>query len=80
MEAPTHDMKNLFAQLGLPSDGPAIERFIATHSPLPSGIRLHEAPFWSPSQADFLSEGTLIDADWAEVIDELNENLRARRE
>lgn len=80
MEAPLHDMNNLFAQLGLPSDGPAIDRFITTHSPLPSAVPLPDAPFWSPSQAAFLREGTLVDADWAEVIDELNADLRARSE
>jgi hypothetical protein len=77
MEAPWHDMSSLFAQLGLPADGVAIDRFIADHGPLPAGMPLAEAPFWTPAQAAFLSEGILVDADWAEVIDALDGELRA---
>jgi hypothetical protein len=36
---------------------------------------LSEAAFWTTAQAEFLREGTLVDADWAEVIDALNEGL-----
>ena len=78
MEAPLHDMAHLFAQLGLPSDAAAIDRFIAAHTPLPPGVLLSEAAFWSPAQAAFLQEETLVDADWAEVIDTLNGELRSR--
>lgn len=77
MEAPIHSMKNLFAQLGLPSDSDAIERFIASHSPLPDDVPLADAPFWTPAQAAFLREEILEDADWAEVVDQLNASLRA---
>lgn len=34
MEAPLHDMDNLFAQFGLPADSPAIRHFIARKNPL----------------------------------------------
>jgi uncharacterized protein DUF2789 len=77
MELPVHSMSNLFAQLGLPSDEPAIERFIATHRPLPDMVPLAGAPFWTPSQAAFLSEELREDADWAEVVDQLNLRLRS---
>ncbi len=77
MERPVHNMNNLFAQLGQPSDDAAIARFIETHSPLPEGIQLHEASFWSESQACFLRESITQDADWAEVADALNAELRA---
>lgn len=77
MESPMHSMNNLFAQLGLPSDEASIEQFIATHSPLPHSVPLAEAPFWTPAQASFLNEKILEDADWAEVIDELNAELHA---
>lgn len=77
MEAPIHSMTNLFAQLGLPSDPDAIERFIASHSPLPDHVTLPDAPFWTPAQATFLREEILEDADWAEVVDQLNASLRA---
>lgn len=76
METQRHAMVSLFAQLGLNADKGAIEHFIATHS-LPADIRLADAPFWSPAQAEFLREELLEDADWAEVIDALDGQLRA---
>lgn len=78
MERPIHTMSHLFAQLGCPSDAPAIERFIETRRPLANGVQLHEAAFWNASQAGFLREAILDDADWAEVADELNAELHAR--
>lgn len=77
MESPIHSMNRLFDQLGLPSDGAAIERFIEAHSPLASGIVLSDAAFWTPAQSAFLREEIAEDADWAEVVDELNARLRA---
>lgn len=79
METPIHTMSDLFAQLGLPSDQASIEHFIETHRPLARDVALAEAPFWTPAQATFLSEEILEDADWAEVIDELNAEMHARR-
>ena len=61
-----------FAQLGLPDDNASIQQFIATHSPLPNDVRLEEAPFWTPAQAQLLREERLDDADWAMVVDRLN--------
>lgn len=72
-----HDIGSLFAQLGLPTGQADIERFIATHGPLPQSVLLHEAPFWTPAQAEFLRDEILEDADWAEAVDELNVRLRA---
>lgn len=72
MELPLHTMSNLFAQLGLPSDEASIDRFIATHAPLPERVPLAGAPFWTPAQAAFLREEILEDADWAEIVDQLN--------
>lgn len=77
MELPLHTMSNLFAQLGLPSDESAIDRFIATHAPLPETVALASAPFWTQSQATFLREEISEDADWAEVVDQLNLRLRS---
>ncbi len=79
METPMHTMNNLFAQLGLPSDTAAIERFIEAHRPLDDSVCLSDAVFWTPAQASFLREELLEDADWAEVIDELNMDLRTTR-
>lgn len=77
MEQAIHSMSNLFAQLGKPSDETAISLFIASHAPLPSEVRLHEAVFWTSAQALFLSEAVSDDADWAEVAENLNSRLHA---
>ena len=76
MDQPIHQFSDLFAQLGLPSDEPSIQQFIAEHSPLRSDIYLADAPFWTDSQAAFLKEEKLGDADWAEQVDQLNLALR----
>jgi len=76
MQAQLHTMNNLFAQLGLPAEQPAIDAFIAAHRPLDNGTALYRAPFWNASQRAFLKEEIIEDADWAGVIDELNRRLR----
>lgn len=79
MESSMHTLNNLFAQLGLPSDDVEIESFIRTHSNLASSTSLSEAPFWTPAQASFLCEEIMNDADWAEVIDQLNARLHSNQ-
>jgi len=79
MERQIHTMSNLFAQLGQPSDDAAIARFLQDCRPLASDVQLHEAVFWSAAQAGFLREAILDDADWADVVDELNADLHASR-
>lgn len=76
MNKPAHRFTELFAQLGLPSDEQGIRGFIATHTPLAADLALPEAPFWTVAQAAFLREELLEDADWAEVVDQLNLALR----
>ncbi|MEX8520597.1 MAG: DUF2789 domain-containing protein [Leptothrix sp. (in: b-proteobacteria)] len=76
MESHTHSVAHLFAQLGLPADEAAIGQFIAHHAPLPGAVPLAEASFWSPSQAEFLAGEIASDADWAEVVDQLDAMLR----
>lgn len=76
MEKPVHQFTELFAQLGLPAELNAINHFIDVHTPLAPDITLADAPFWTPAQATFLREEILEDADWAEVIDQLNNALR----
>ncbi len=75
MDLQVHNLSSLFAQLGEPNDEASIARFIETHGPLPDAQRFHEAPFWTPSQARFLCESLLNDADWADAADELNMRL-----
>jgi hypothetical protein len=71
----SHDLQQLFAQLGLPADADGIERFIAEHRPLSNDVALYRAPFWSSAQRAFLKEEIIEDADWAAAIDELNARL-----
>lgn len=78
MEKNTHNMSNLFAQLGEPNDDVAIAKFIEAHKPLPGDMQLHEATFWSSAQAKFLREAICDDADWAAVTDNLNARLHDR--
>ena len=77
MEPPFHQLGDLFRQLGLPDDPSAIAEFVATHRPLPAGVALADAPFWSPRQARFLREELGDDADWAEWVDTLGVLLSA---
>jgi hypothetical protein len=78
MEASLHTLNNLFAQLGLPNTDEEIESFIQTHSHLAGYMTLAEAPYWTSAQAAFLREEILKDADWAEVIDQLNTRLHKK--
>jgi hypothetical protein len=78
MEDPIPSMTRMFDQLGLPSQPPAIEAFIAAHKPLDPAIALCDAPFWTASQAEFLRAEMNGDADWAIVIERLNSALRSR--
>ena len=77
MDTAFHRLQDLFRQLGLADDRAAIDQFIATHGPLPVGMAVHEAPCWTPSQAQFLREAIAADADWAEVVDMLATRLGA---
>ncbi|MEZ5644142.1 MAG: DUF2789 domain-containing protein [Burkholderiaceae bacterium] len=78
MEKTYHRFTELFQQLGLSADIDSIKQFVADHSPLDPAIRLENAPFWNESQADFLRDEVQQDADWAEVIDQLNVALRRK--
>lgn len=72
MEASFHQFSELFAQLGLPNEEKDIRSFLHSHATLPPQVTLADAPFWTPAQATMLREGLQRDADWAEVIDQLN--------
>lgn len=77
MDLSDHSLHALFKQLGLPSSGAAIDAFIAEHRPLADNVKLADAPFWSPAQSQFLREEFDEDADWIELVDQLNVRLRA---
>jgi len=72
MDAANHEFHELFEQLGLPSSETDIRTFIERHRPLPGGVKIAEAPFWTAAQSRLLKELLLQDADWAEVVDQLN--------
>lgn len=76
METPIHTMNSLFEQLGLGGSDSEIDAFIERNSPLAQDIELHKASFWNESQSAFLKEMKEKDADWAEVVDQLNARLR----
>lgn len=76
MDDSHHAMTHLFTQLGLPSEPQEIQRFIEANRPLDTRFTLHQAPFWSASQAAFLREQLEQDADWAILIDKLDSGLR----
>jgi hypothetical protein len=76
MEATYHRFSELFAQLGLPNDDASIGSFINSHRPLAPELLLAQAPFWTPAQSSLLKDEIRRDADWAEVIDQLNLALR----
>ncbi len=76
MELPIHSLASLFGQLGLDSTDEAIENFISSNNPLPGNVELHNADFWSASQASFLKQAKDEDADWAEIVDQLDAMLR----
>ncbi|HFQ13859.1 MAG TPA: DUF2789 domain-containing protein [Gammaproteobacteria bacterium] len=76
MQPPIHDLPELFEQLGLPNDEASIDAFIQQHRPIPLSKRIWEADFWNPAQAEFLQQAILEDADWVEVVDQLNALLR----
>lgn len=77
MEPVVHSINALFRQLGLPDDDTAVDQFIQSHRPLPQAMTLPEATFWSSAQAEFLREAISDDADWAEVVDELDSRLHS---
>lgn len=76
MESYLHTLCELFRQLGLPEDVLAIQGFIAQHRPLPSNLKLVDAPFWNEGQRAFLQQSLSNDADWAELVDQLDARLR----
>lgn len=71
-----HYFGDLFAQLGLPNNDLDIKRFLATHASMTNGVRLPDAPYWTPSQAAFLRESLLQDSDWSGLVDQLSKALQ----
>lgn len=78
MELHQHTLTSLFEQLGLPSSPAEIQGFIRRYSQkIDHTLPIHKADFWNPSQAAFLKEAKEDDADWVEVVDQLDNLLRS---
>ncbi|AYA64118.1 DUF2789 family protein [Alteromonas sp. RKMC-009] len=73
LQQPT--MQDLFAQLGLDNSDEAIENFVEKHRGLNDSRHIEDAPFWNDAQATFLRSALLEDAEWVEIIDQLNAEL-----
>lgn len=75
METFNHNLPSLFNQLGMENSQEFIEAFVKKHH-LEAHEQLAEASFWQPAQQRFLKESVAEDADWCEVIDQLDALLR----
>lgn len=71
MDLTANGLPLLFSQLGLPADQESMSVFVATHRPLPAGVALCDASFWTPSQREFLIEAISLDASWSESVETL---------
>lgn len=71
-----HDMPELFKQLGLGSSDEEMKQFVTQNRQRRDTALLHEASFWNKSQAAFLKQAIEEDADWAEIVDQLDVMLR----
>ncbi|OHU86723.1 MULTISPECIES: DUF2789 domain-containing protein [Pseudoalteromonas] len=75
MDTSKHNLATLFAQLGLDNSPDQITQFINKHR-IADDMLLAEAPFWNEGQRHFIEESLREDADWCELIDELDAMLR----
>ncbi|WP_340677649.1 DUF2789 family protein [Paraglaciecola sp.] len=69
-------LSDLFAQLGLSSDQQSMSEFVQKNAGLPAEIKIENADIWTKQQGDFLRTALVEDAEWAELIDQLNVLLR----
>jgi hypothetical protein len=68
-------LSDLFAQLGLSSDPQSMSEFVQKNAGLPAEIKIENADIWTKQQSDFLRTALAEDAEWAELIDQLNSLL-----
>ncbi|MCL1078398.1 DUF2789 domain-containing protein [Parashewanella spongiae] len=76
MEAHIHSLNSLFDQLGLKSSDEAIADFIKLNGNLSAGTPIYQAKCWNEAQSDCLKEMIEHDADWSEIVDQLDNMLR----
>ncbi len=75
MYFPPHNINVLFRQLGLPATDSDVNSFFTRHK-LDPETRLVNADFWTEAQAAFLNEALEEDADWTQIVDQLDARLR----
>lgn len=75
MDTSQHTLHTLFDQLGLDSSEKAIQDFIRQHR-IRDDKPLDQAEFWSEAQAQFIRESWQNDADWVDMVDHLDAQLR----
>ena len=73
-------MTLLFEQLGLGPSPEAIQAFIADHRFQHSGYDgpIAEAPFWTYSQSELLTQALADDSEWSGLVDRLDSALRQK--
>ncbi len=76
MEMYQHGMAELFEQLGLGNSPEQIKDFVKNHRHRQDSVPIYAANFWTASQSDFLRQAIEQDADWAELVDQLDIMLR----
>ena len=76
MDTSLHLVKDLFLQIGLPSEKMDIDQFIHENKGIPNNVPIWEADIWTQSQAAFLKESYDQDSDWVEAVDHLDTLLR----
>ncbi|MCT8987148.1 DUF2789 domain-containing protein [Shewanella phaeophyticola] len=75
MDTTENDLSHLFQQLGLGHKPQEINDFISQNK-LAKHTLLIDAPCWNSSQCAFLKEALMEDAQWSEVIDQLDVMMR----
>jgi len=75
MDTTKTNLHHLFEQLGLDSTPEAIAAFIVHHQ-MDRHTPLSQADFWTASQKNFIQEALDADAQWTEVIEQLDTQLR----
>ena len=80
MENHIHTITLLFDQLGLNSSDAEINKFVTKNSPLSKDVELYKAKFWNSSQAICLKQMKEEDADWSDIVDQLDVMLRRKND
>jgi hypothetical protein len=75
MDTTQNDLTHLFQQLGLGHKPNEIDDFINKNK-IKHDVHLVDATFWTPAQRGFIKEALNEDAQWSELVDQLDVLLR----